>query len=307
MCHRHYQLFRRTGSTTPSRAYGKNEGGCSVDGCPRAAKTTGLCSLHYQRARKGQDLLAPVPQKIAVCSLGGCKEPHHAGGYCSTHYTRLQRTGDPGAVEKLRQSNTGKTCAGPECERPAVAVGYCPSHYYQHSRGLPLEPIRTFKPKGVPCEAAKCTRRSVSEGLCRTHYMRRLAGEVDWARPISKKAPDGDGHINTDGYRIITVDGRNVGEHRHLVEQLLGRSFDSEETVHHRNGGRADNRTDGPLRVVNGKLQSGNLELWSSSQPKGQEVPAKLDWAFELQARYVEFWTAEHWAAYDALAATRPR
>jgi hypothetical protein len=186
----------------------------------------------------------------------------------------------------LRRRNKGTTCQGPECAREAVARGLCGTHDQQLREGRELAPIRAYKPRGERCDVKECNGTSLSEGLCQTHYRRKRRGEPNWDRPIVRRRPHGEGHINEDGYRVITVNGRPKLEHRHLMEQLLGRPLKRHETVHHVRGGRAENRTDGPLRVVNGKLRSGTLELWSTKQPAGQEVPAKVAWAREILALY---------------------
>ena len=62
-------------------------------------------------------------------------------------------------------------------------------------------------------------------------------------------------------------------EHRYIMEQHIGRQLLSEETVHHKNGVRTDNHLD-------------NLELWSSSHPKGQRVQDKLEWARRIVSLY---------------------
>jgi len=44
------------------------------------------------------------------------------------------------------------------------------------------------------------------------------------------------------GYHYICVNGEQILEHRFLMETLLGRKLIEEETVHHLNGIRSDNR-----------------------------------------------------------------
>lgn len=95
--------------------------------------------------------------------------------------------------------------------------------------------------------------------------------------------------MNQDGYRVVRANGHpnanskgQILEHRLIMSELLGRPLTRTENVHHINGDKTDNTTDGPL--VN--FRSGNLELWNRDQPAGQRVDDKVEFALAILSLY---------------------
>lgn len=102
-----------------------------------------------------------------------------------------------------------------------------------------------------------------------------------------KRRSYGDGTIDTRGYRKIFRGNKQVYEHRWLGAEFLGRPLLTTENVHHRNGNNAEN-TIGPCFLQKECTCSTrhNLELWSTSQPRGQRVEDKIAWAKEILKLY---------------------
>lgn len=203
---------------------------CDVDGCTRTVIARGWCNLHYQRWHRsgnpGAANLMRLPDH-APCSVDGCNRANRANGYCEMHRWRVRQTGEPGPAEK-------KKAHTPKRSTPCVVEG---------------------------CDRTGKSKRAGSGPFCHLHYERQRLG-----RPIGPPGPmiaeSGSGTVQN-GYRRVRVGTRRGWEHTFVMEGMLGRRLLPEESIHHKNGFRDDNRPE-------------NLELWAQpggwKQRSGQRV-----------------------------------
>lgn len=166
-----------------------------------------------------------------------------------------------------------KICSIEGCNKEHRARGMCVTHYYQWRYTDDAKPIFG------ECSVEGCNNLSVMLGLCVMHNLRhRRTGDVGTAQ--RKRAIAGTGCLNSDGYRVVYRKGHpnadvngQIKEHTLVMSEMIGRALLPDETVHHRNGIRDDNRPE-------------NLELRASHHPRGQTPEDLLEWAKEIIKRY---------------------
>jgi predicted nucleic acid-binding Zn ribbon protein len=261
---------------------------CSVDECERPVHSKGLCQPHYRQERRknnaperecvrcgkeippaavgrrrqycNDECRRPSANRVrtteAACIEPGCERyPNGARGYCRPCYHRHKRLGDFG----------GEICTIDECERLIYGHGLCQKHLWRAYESGAIK-----KPS---CSVDECERPSRANGLCHRHLMRvRTHGEPGEA--AARRRAAGEGNIDPNGYRVFSINGRRIFEHRLVMERLIGRELFPFENVHHKNGRRSDN-------------DPSNLEIWTKPQPCGQRPEDLVAWVLDNYADVV--------------------
>ena len=95
------------------------------------------------------------------------------------------------------------------------------------------------------------------KGYCANHIaLIRRNGKPEFTKP---RRLNGSGTI-TRGYKKITINGKQIPEHRYIMEQYIGRPIKPfpEEIIHHINGNSLDNRIENLILTS----QSKHIRTW---------------------------------------------
>lgn len=98
----------------------------------RLTRTCGnkLCVVHFEIKAN----INRTKYKYKQCSIDGCNRTAKATGMCVMHYTRQYVHGNPHTKMKTGRERVNFLCSHTDCDRKARALGLCKKHYDRHRK-----------------------------------------------------------------------------------------------------------------------------------------------------------------------------
>lgn len=213
---------------------------CKAEGCERTTEggSLGFCHAHYVASRRGEydkktgeRLREPLRVRSygseALCSVAGCLRRPKADGLCVAHWQRAQKHQDLTVPIQTRKVGDFIVCLVAGCEKRAESKGMCAAHSSQRRLGILSE------------DGTKVREPQIGRKRTRQRWVMPRDGYILIVAPEGHPRPRADGSLL---------------EHRHVMEQALGRYLEEWEIVHHKNGDRQDNRIEN-LELLDGRAR----------------------------------------------------
>lgn len=240
----------------------------------------------------------PIEKPCEKCGQPFISYPSDNRRFCSVKCRSAFRFG----TEIVESSQTvGRRVAHFTCAQCGDDFGMMQSYVDAYKRKYDRDPLYcSRKCSSVALRAAADQRNTFTCANCKETFNKsrkpggRLYAEQKYCSPECKhefmrksalsrfEAGQNGRHIKRHGYVWLSVPSLVTGkkhavlEHRYVMSKHIGRELLPDETVHHVNGNRQDNRIE-------------NLELFSSRHGPGQRVIDKVDFAIEMLRLYPEF------------------
>jgi hypothetical protein len=212
------------------------------------------CYHAYEAEHGGHGVVPRIEFKCAKCGTPFFFEPGQLRAYRNAHGQ------DPKYCSRACGWEGKRKLIG----QPCVVCG----------KPVPVEWRPSADGKRTPRTAGR--RNKICSPECRSKF--KLA-EWEKIKPFAEREITK--RVMKNGYVMLRVPiegggSRGVSEHRYVVEQDIGRELLPEETVHHINNQKTDNRRE-------------NLELFTSRHGPGARVRDQVQWAITLLTDYPDF------------------